>query len=70
MLKIRDFVIGDYEKVISLWKEAKLPFKLLVRDKLEMIEKKIKKPSAIFLIAERDGEIIGYVFGTNDVRKG
>jgi ribosomal protein S18 acetylase RimI-like enzyme len=67
---IRALRIEDYEALITLWKEAKLPFKPEGRDRKEKIENELKQPMAIYLVAELDTKIIGSVFGTQDGRKG
>lgn len=67
---IRDFNISDYENVINLWQKSRLPFKPNGRDSKKSIKKEIKKPSSIFLLLEKEDEIIGSAFGTHDGRKG
>lgn len=69
-LLIRQFLIEDYEDVIKLWGEAGLPFKPKGRDSKEKIANEIASPTAVFLIAEMNGKIIGTSFGTHDGRKG
>ncbi len=70
MIRIREFIIDDYNDVIKLWIESKLPFKPKGRDKFENIEDEIKKDNSIFLVAEFEDKIIGTIFGTHDGRKG
>lgn len=67
---IRKFVIDDYDDVISLWSNAGLPCRPKGRDAKAKIEIEISKPTAIFLVAEYKGKIIGTSFGTHDGRKG
>jgi ribosomal protein S18 acetylase RimI-like enzyme len=67
---IRDFNISDYENVIDLWQKSRLPFKPNGRDSKQSLKKEINKPSSIFLLIEKEEEIIGSVFGTHDGRKG
>lgn len=69
-LHIRPFRISDYESVISLWKQAGLPFKPAGRDTRERIARELKSRHAVFLVAELQGEVIGTVFATHDGRKG
>ena len=67
---IREFSIKDYDSLIILWNDAQLPFKPKGRDKRDKIEYVLKQETAIFLIAEINGKIVGSVFGTHDGRKG
>ncbi|MBI1729711.1 GNAT family N-acetyltransferase [Candidatus Acetothermia bacterium] len=67
---IRDLRIEDYDALIALWQESKLPFKPEGRDRKEKIGKEIQKSNAIYLVAQLDSKIIGSVFGTHDGRKG
>ena len=69
-IRIREFCMVDYEAVISLWRNAKLPHKPAGRDRKDKVEKEILRENAIFLVAELKGEIIGSIFGTHDGRKG
>lgn len=67
---IRSFQIEDFDDLMALWDETRLPYKPEGRDRRDKIEREIQKPNAIFLVAERDGELIGSVFATHDGRKG
>ncbi len=67
---IREFRVADYDALISLWKAAKLPHKPAGRDKKETISREIRRANAVFLVAEREGALIGSAFGTHDGRKG
>jgi ribosomal protein S18 acetylase RimI-like enzyme len=67
---IRELCIEDYDDLIKLWNDAKLIHKPRGRDKKENIERELKKPTAIFLVAEKDGKLIGSIFGTHDGRRG
>lgn len=69
-IRIRAFCIEDYDKLIALWNKAKLLYKLKGRDRRDNIEREVKKSTAIFLVAEKNGKLIGSVFGTQDGRKG
>jgi N-acetylglutamate synthase-like GNAT family acetyltransferase len=69
-VQIRDFIIGDYEEVISLWKQANLPFKPIGRDRKESIENELVHQNAMFSVAEYQQRIIGTIFATHDGRKG
>jgi ribosomal protein S18 acetylase RimI-like enzyme len=67
---IRDFRIEDYDQVISLWRACALPFRPSGRDSWGRIAKEIEKQTALFLVIECHGEIVGTLFGTTDGRKG
>ncbi len=62
--------MNDYEDVIRLWREAGLPYKPQGRDRKDNIEIELKRGIAIFLIAEKKGNIVGTVLATHDGRKG
>lgn len=66
----RKFRMEDYDRVIQLWQEGNLPLKLKGRDRREEIEKQIKLPNVIFIVAEYEGEVVGTVLATHDGRKG
>jgi ribosomal protein S18 acetylase RimI-like enzyme len=71
-LKIREFLIKDYDRVMELWAEGGLPLKPRGRDSRENIAKQLRQPNVLFLVAE-EGEgsrIIGTVLATHDGRKG
>lgn len=67
---IRRFTMTDYEQVIELWKEGKLPVKPKGRDSRQEIERQIKLSQVIFLVAEHSGKVVGTVLATHDGRKG
>lgn len=69
-VKIRRFRIEDYDALIALWDEARLSYRPKGRDRRDKIEKEIKHSNAVFLVAEKDGSLVGSVFGTHDGRKG
>ncbi|MCP4633082.1 MAG: hypothetical protein GY855_09165, partial [candidate division Zixibacteria bacterium] len=59
---VRPFQIKDYEDVVNLWDYSGLPYRSNGRDSKEQIRQEIKSDSAIFLIAETNGMVIGVVF--------
>lgn len=69
-LEVRNLRISDYENLIKLWDEAKLPYKPNGRDKKENLARELMSATAIFLIAEINGVLVGSIFGTHDGRKG
>ncbi len=70
IIDIRKFTIDDYENLISLWQHAGLPYKPQGRDSYENIKAELIRGCCIFIIATKNGEIIGSCFGTHDGRKG
>lgn len=71
-LKVREFCIEDYDRVMELWAEGGLPLKPQGRDSRENIARQVKRPNVLFLVAEeREGDrVIGTVMATYDGRKG
>ena len=71
-VRIREFLIEDYDRVMELWAEGGLPLKLQGRDIRENIARQVKMPNVLFLVAaEREGgRVIGTVMATHDGRKG
>ena len=67
---IRGLCRDDYDALITLWDKARLPYKPKGRDRRENIERELNRPNAIFLVADKDGELIGSIFGTHDGRRG
>ena len=67
---IREFRIGDYEKVAALWAEAGIHYRPNGRESRPRMEKEIKSEQAIFLVAAAGDRIVGVVLGTHDGRKG
>lgn len=69
-LVYRHFCGEDYQAVISLWQATGIPCKPNGRDSKEKILKEIDNHGTLFLVAEKNGEIIGSVLATHDGRKG
>jgi ribosomal protein S18 acetylase RimI-like enzyme len=67
---IRPLRIEDYDSLITLWNNAQLLYKPKGRDRRDTIDRELQQPMAIFLVAEKEGKIIGSIFGTHDGRKG
>ncbi|MGA2785396.1 MAG: GNAT family acetyltransferase [Candidatus Bathyarchaeia archaeon] len=68
MIKIRKFLLSDYEEVVNLWQKSGLV--LRPGDELEGIRLKLKRDRDLFLIAEKDHKIVGVVMGAWDGRRG
>src|SRR5512137_1202998 len=67
---IRVFRIEDYDAVLALWKESKLPCKPRGRDSRTNLQKQLGQTMVRFLVAEMDGKVIGTVLASHDGRKG
>jgi len=65
---IREFQVGDYSKVVEVWKGTGLI--LRPGDELDGIKLKLQHDPDLFLIAEEDHEIVGVVMGAWDGRRG
>lgn len=71
-LRLREFRIGDYDRVLELWTEGGLPLKPQGRDGREQIAAQLGLANVRFLVAEEGegGRIVGTVLATHDGRKG
>lgn len=69
-LLVRKFRMDDYDPLMAIWDKAQLPYKPRGRDRRDEIEKEIKKPNAVFLVAEVAGQLVGSILATHDGRKG
>ena len=69
-MKIRKFKIDDYEQLIQLWIDAKLPFKPKGRDRKEEYEKQFEKAGNLYLSAFQGNRLIGFIQATHNQRKG
>jgi ribosomal protein S18 acetylase RimI-like enzyme len=67
---VRRLRIEDYDALLVLWLEARLPHRPKGRDKRDNIARELTRPSAMFFVAEKNGRLIGSAFGTHDGRKG
>jgi GNAT superfamily N-acetyltransferase len=61
---------ADYLAVTRLWAEAGLPFRPQGRDRADKVAIELERGTAVFVLAETDGRLVGVVVGTNDGRKG
>ncbi len=68
-ISIRPMFIEDYEAVVRVWQEAGLPFRPHGRDRKDRIEAEMEQGTAVFLVAESGGKIVGVVLGTHDGRR-
>jgi N-acetylglutamate synthase len=69
-MAIRPFRLEDYETVVGIWNAARLSYHPSGRDCRERIARELETGQALFYVAEREGEIVGVVFGTHDGRRG
>lgn len=61
---------ADYQAVIELWKNAGEGIHLGVSDTYAEIARKIERDPQLFLVAEKEGRLIGTVLGGFDGRRG
>lgn len=69
-VRLRPFTLDDYEAVYALWKRAGPGIHLRQSDTRAEIEKKLARDPDLFLVAEREGQIVGAVLGGWDGRRG
>ena len=69
-IRIREFQARDYDQVIGLWEEGRLPVKREGRDSRQAILGQLAEPEVIFLVAEAGERVVGTVLATHDGRKG
>jgi ribosomal protein S18 acetylase RimI-like enzyme len=67
---IREFTMAEYDQVMAIWMEGRLPLKPSGRDSRENISRQIREPNVLFLVAEEGSRVIGTVLATHDGRKG
>jgi len=67
-VEFRNLTLEDYETIISLWKQAGLPYKPKGRDSKEAMNKQMKMEPSLFLGAFHKGKLIGTVIGSYDFR--
>ena len=60
----------EYESVNRLWTEAGLSYRPNGRDRPDKVLVELERGTAVFLLAEADGNLAGVVVATNDGRKG
>jgi ribosomal protein S18 acetylase RimI-like enzyme len=67
---IRDLREEDYGALVALWREGGLPYRPQGRDGREALARQLKEDTAVYLVAEAGGALIGAVLGSHDGRKG
>jgi ribosomal protein S18 acetylase RimI-like enzyme len=67
-MRIREFKLADYEKVVEVWKESGII--LRPGDGREGVELKLQRDPDLFLVAEDEQQILGVVLGAWDGRRG
>lgn len=67
---LRDMKAEDYDAVIDIWNRAGLPYRPNGRDGRANIELELQNDTAIFFVAESNGEMIATALCTHDGRKG
>jgi ribosomal protein S18 acetylase RimI-like enzyme len=69
-VRIRDMRLDDYQAVTRLWAEAGLSYRPLGRDRPDKMRVEMERGTAVFLVAEAGGQLVGVVLGTHDGRRG
>jgi len=67
---IRDMTLDDYDAAARLWSDAGLPYRPLGRDRPDKMRVEMERGTAVFLVAESGGDLVGVVLGTHDGRRG
>jgi ribosomal protein S18 acetylase RimI-like enzyme len=71
LINIRTFQYpGDYAQVLALWGQAGPGIQLRRSDEPEEILKKLQRDSDLFLLAKKNGKLVGAVLGGYDGRRG
>jgi ribosomal protein S18 acetylase RimI-like enzyme len=70
MLKIRPIVAEDYPAVRELWRAAGLSVRPRGRDAQPEFLRQLAAFPTSYLLAERDGKVVGVILGTHDLRRG
>lgn len=69
-VRIRPFEMADYESVFVLWQASAPGIEIRPSDSRAEVEKRLKRDQDLFLVAERDGRLVGVVMGGWDGRRG
>jgi len=69
-IEIRSLNKADYDAIVKVWEEARLPFRPEGRDGREEISRQIDSYPDLYIGAFIAGELIGVVIGNYDGRKG
>jgi ribosomal protein S18 acetylase RimI-like enzyme len=67
---IRELRADDYGALVALWREGGLPYRPQGRDGREALARQLKEDTAVYLVAEVAGTMVGAVLGSHDGRKG
>ena len=67
-IKIRQYTDSDQEKVIKLWELCELSRQW--NNPIKDIQRKLTVQSELFLVLEKDGEILGSIMGGFDGHRG
>ncbi len=70
IVRLREFILDDYDAAYVLWQSAGPGLGIGRSDTREEIAKKLQRDPDLFLVAEDDGKLIGTVIGGFDGRRG
>ncbi|MHB1317521.1 MAG: GNAT family acetyltransferase [Anaerolineae bacterium] len=69
-LRIRPFEMAEYDSVLALWQASAPGIEIRPSDSRAEVEKRCRRDQDLFLVAEREGRIVGVVMGGWDGRRG
>ena len=70
ILKLKTLSPGDYEVIVRVWEKAGLSYRPLGRDSEAEITRQMALDPEMWLGCFIDGELIGFIMGSYDSRKG
>lgn len=69
-VSLRELRDDDYDALVALWREAGLPYRPEGRDGRDALARQLEGDTAVYLVAEVAGMVVGAVLGSHDGRKG
>jgi ribosomal protein S18 acetylase RimI-like enzyme len=67
---LRSFRMEDYDAVLALWRNAGSGVSVRPSDRRAEVAKKLGRDPDLFLVAEREGRVVGVIMGAWDGRRG
>lgn len=67
---LRPFRMDDYDAVLALWQNAGPGVSVRPSDRRPEVAKKLERDPDLFLVAEREGRVVGVILGAWDGRRG
>lgn len=69
-IRIRPLRRGDYDAIVSVWRDAGLGFRSRGRDSRRSIEAQLRQNRGLYLGVFEEACLVGVVFATHDTPKG